>query len=105
MAENYAESNVVGMQWKRASEVRIFNPYGGQGMVSIQEEELTQLSDKIIRQYSDGLSVLFDPAGSFPEINPATGEETGGTVTHMELYVALHSLYIHLAKQRDEAAT
>jgi hypothetical protein len=104
MTGNYAESNVVGVQWKRANAVYIYNPYGGAGRVIVQEEEMTHLGDKIVTQPSDTLRIDFDPEGSFPEINPETGEVTGNTVSHMQVYVALHSLYIHLAKQRDEAA-
>jgi hypothetical protein len=46
----------------------------------------------------------FDPvAGLFPLVNPETGEPLGQTMTHAQLYVALHSLYMHLAQERDAA--
>ena len=45
--------------------------------------------------------VLGDPSASFVLRNPATGQPTGQTMRHGELYVALWSLYIGLAEARD----
>lgn len=100
---NYAQTNVAGTSWKRASSVNISNPYNGQARVVIHEEIRTEMGDRALSQFSEALETTFDPNGSFPQIDPTTGEETGVTVTHEEIYVALHSLYIHLAKKRDEA--
>jgi len=49
------------------------------------------------------LSAVFEPNGTYPEINPETGEPTGGTCSHAALYVMLHSLFIHVATTQDAA--
>jgi hypothetical protein len=36
-------------------------------------------------------------------LNPETGEATGATVTHAELYAILFSLYMQTAVERDGA--
>lgn len=36
-------------------------------------------------------------------LNPETGEPTGATVTHGELYAILYSLYMQTALERDVA--
>lgn len=101
---NYNESQVAGTQWRRASDVHIRNNYGTTPTITFTEERITKLENHIVSQQTSVLTEAFDQAKEIELINPSTGELIGISVTHMELYIMLHSLYIQLAKKRDQLA-
>lgn len=100
---NYKESAVAGTKWQRASRVVIDNPYGGTPGVLLVEQQAMQLGDEVVIKDIGNLAATFDPAAEIPLVNPETGESLGQVMTHQQLYVALHSLYIQLAAERDAA--
>ena len=102
---DYKQSDVVGTQWNRAYRVLIQNPLGGIPSVAFSEELAINLGSNTITQPSRTLVAGFSPTGEIQLINPETGDLLNSTMSHSELYVALHSLYIQLAKERDDANT
>jgi len=99
----YREEQITGYKWVRSNKVSISNQYGGVPTITFGEEEITILSDgRTTNLPLIGLSeTMSDPTQEFPLVNPITAEELGSSASYQELYVILHSLYIHLAKKRD----
>lgn len=104
---NYKETQQSGSVYTRASAVSIGN---GLEKKSIQfnEEEIfiadngDVLSKPVLSNLSEKLTQE-NMLTEFPIINPETDEDTGTTATYLSVQVALHSLYIFLAKRRDAA--
>ena len=100
---NYKETTVTGASWVRANSVTVHNPLGGTGTIRFNEERVIVLEDKSI----------FEPVGSVQERltedkrskvfalkHPETLEVVG-QATYEQVYLLLHSLYLHLAAERD----
>jgi hypothetical protein len=101
---DYRETVAEALAWRRAKGVTLDNPLTGAKTVTFTEEDVVTLNGTTFNQPVTpvgAVRVEFNPEGVFPLVNPATGDEIGQTANHIDLYVMLHSLYIHLAKQRD----
>ena len=103
MSTNYKESAIAGTSWQRACRVVVENPLNGTSTIMFVEEEAVNLGDKTITNLCSNLSCTFDPAATFPGLDPETGLPVGRDITHGEVYALLNSLYMDLAKKRDEA--
>lgn len=103
---NYKETTVTGASWVRANSVTVHNPLGGTGAIRFNEERVIVLGDRKI----------FEPIGSVQERltedkrskvfdlkHPETLEVVG-QATYEQVYLLLHSLYLHLAAERDAGA-
>ncbi|KAA0888777.1 hypothetical protein [Oryzomonas rubra] len=101
---NYKESPVTGTQWQRSCRTVVENPCGGTPSVLFVEETATQLGDKVITQLCGNITAPFDAAKTFPALDPSTGQATGASYTHQEVYNILFSLYMAEAAARDAAA-
>lgn len=104
---NYQEIATSGSMWTRSNKVTISNPYNQTPSVHFEEERVIQLDGgaaPITNPNPRFLSANFDATASFPLLDPVTGEPTGATATHQELYVMLHSLYIKTATDSDAQA-
>lgn len=104
---NYQETAESGTSWVRATSVHIHNPLGGTPSISFEEEQVLVVGDKTFRNgYGNMVNRLhktFDPSGFINLRHPVTGQLIGQTVTHEQLYVLLHSLYMEMAEARDAA--
>lgn len=89
--------------WRRAYSVNIQNPTGGSPSILFHEEDVFSMGGELITRpvISPGLLGVFDASAEIPLVNPETGDLTGQTATHQDLYVLLHSLYMQLARERD----
>jgi hypothetical protein len=99
---NYKESNVSGVSWQRCHIVTIQNQLELSKKIDFQEEQVIDINGKIYHEWVAGCSKDYDANASFPIIDPTTGLETGQTMSHQDLYLALYSLYIQTATERDE---
>jgi hypothetical protein len=104
---NYKESTVAGTAYVRSNSVVIANPVEGVRAISYYEEQVINLEggERIIRP-KGGLQEPFtteNMLSEFPLVNPETGAPVGVTMKYLDVYVALHSLYLYLAQKRDEA--
>jgi len=102
---NYQEQQIVGTRWRRCHRVEINNPYAlaTKGII-FHEAEHTLLGDGTTIEKGAGFihEPFDDPAKTFPLRNPETDEVIPGmTMTYMDVYVALYSLYRALADRRD----
>lgn len=103
MAE-YKETPLTGTRRMRSYQVLAHNPATGTKSIEFREEWLTALSDgRLINEPAGSLRKVFDdPAVEFDLLHPVTGDVIG-TMSYQTVYVALHSLYLHLATERDNA--
>jgi len=101
---NYQETQVTGTKWQRCNQVLINNPYNTTPAVAFKEETVVVLDSGVFIQSQSGLACDFDPQGVINLRDPATGALTGQTMSQQDVYVALYSMYLQLAEQRDQAA-
>ncbi len=103
MAE-YKESPITGRKRMRSYRVVASNPASGARYIQFDEEWLTELDDgRYINEPAGALRRVFDtPETQFNLVHPETGDVIG-SVTYLDVYVMLHSLYMHLAVERDNA--
>lgn len=100
---DYKESNVEGKSWQRCSQVLISNAKDAQPRVTLSEERVYVVGDKELSYPIPGIQFDFDPSIVIQLRNPNTGDLTGSTMTGAQVYVALYSLYIQKALERDAA--
>lgn len=105
---NYRQSSVAGEVWTRANRVVIENPYGSNTSPSVTfaEEKIVSIGGETIARPDGGIVEAFMPdnySEAFDLLNPETGDVVG-SMTYQQVYVALHSLYMHCAAKRDAAA-
>lgn len=99
---DYKESTNTITSWQRCYRITIENPYGAMPSVRFDEEMCTSADGKSTSNVTGCIVQNFDdPAHTFPLCDPQTGEPTGATMTHGELYAVLWSLYMALAVERD----
>lgn len=101
MAE-YKETPITGRRRMRSYRVIANNPANGARSIRFDEEWLTELNDgRLINEPAGGIARDFsEPQTEFDVLNPETGEIVGKS-TYLQVYVLLHSLYMHLAVERD----
>lgn len=103
---NYNESQITGSKWTRCNTVHINNQYGTTPTIIFGEEEVVDIGETypVIRKTSSEVHASFDAQnGVIPLRNPTTNELTGESISHIELYTILYSLYIDKALLRDNA--
>jgi len=97
----YQEQTGQGQVWQRCYSIAVDNPLGGQATITFNEEKVMSIADQVVRTPHAMCRKKFNAQMTFPIRNPQTGEPTGDTMTHLELYNILYSLYMHTAQQRD----
>lgn len=100
---DYKQAELTGTEWQRCNLLSVSNPLGGTPEIVFSEERVVSLATGAITQFTEGCRKQFSAAESFPLLDPATNAPTGQTLTHGELYVALYSLYMQTAAERDAA--
>ena len=103
---DYKASTLSGSTYTRAHHVYVGNPLDGKKTVAFHEEQVILLDGETITRETGKVDAEFttDTAGTvFAIVNPETGEPTEATATYAQVYVLLHSLYLHLALLRDGA--
>ena len=101
---NYQQTNVSGTSYIRSNQVVVNNPLQGTKAITFMEEQVVNLEGESIQRQRGGVQEPFTVENSgeeFQLINPETGDQLGATASYQELYVMMHSLYLHLAAKRD----
>lgn len=102
---DYKQAELSGTEWQRCNVVVVANPLNGIPKISFEEEKVLSMGTNTFKQNIGGCYKNFSPTGSFPVLDVQTNEPTGAVMTHNELYVALYSLYMQTAQERDLLAT
>ena len=93
--------NVSGTKWKRSNIVKITNELGQTSSIHFKEQwVIDDGTDKIIQPAGQCSDKLENPLETFNLLNPDT-QEVIGSMSYQEVYIALHSLYRHVAGKRD----
>lgn len=103
---NYQQTLLSGEAYTRASQVIVANPLSGTKAISFMEEQVVNLgSEQLIRPQGGIQEPLTaeNILSEFPLLNPEDSSELGLSMTYRDVYIALHSLYFHVARKRDEA--
>lgn len=115
---NYKEADISGKSWIRCANIVIENPHASTGLpvyATFREEVVLDLGNgdysitPYIRPVMSGpvprrtLWVSIDPATTFDLYDPVTGQKTGTTMTHAELYAIMYSAYRTEAEKSDAA--
>ncbi len=103
---NYKETTLAGTAYIRANSVNVSNGETSKA-ISFQEEKVINLDDgEVIRKQVGQVWSSFTAENAqtaFPLLNPETGQPLvdNATMTYEGVYMALYSLYLHLATERD----
>lgn len=100
---NYKESSISGNQWQRCWGVFIQNVYNKTPHISMKEEQITLVGDQTFTKDVGQIDFAFDPQANIALLDVVTGEPTGSTMSMMQVYQALWSLYMEKAVARDVA--
>jgi hypothetical protein len=103
MSNLYMASNVTGTEYRRARLVQIINELNQLPEVIFTEETITQLGERTIRGDIAKLRTNYDATKEIDLLNPMTGEPFNAKMTQEQVMVAIYSLYMSLAKDRDDA--
>ena len=99
---NYNETTTTGTMWTRCNQIIIDNPYAAlQKSCRFLEENVVHIGDNIVNSQRGFMRKVFNPNEVITIRDPVTGEPTGQTATHQELYNLLYSLYMQSALERD----
>lgn len=103
MPNNYKSTAVATESWCRANKVTVENELGQIPVISFSEEEVLVVNGKKLVLGGALLQEnMGDPSVTFDLLNPET-DEVIGSVSYMDVYVTLYSLYKKLALARDAA--
>ena len=100
---DYKETIVSGTQWQRCCAINIQNSYGRTPQITMQEERLTNVNGEMFQQGAGGINLEFNPDEVIPLLNPVDGSPIGQTMTQAQIHIALWSLYMMKAAERDAA--
>ena len=100
---NYKELSVVGTSYVRGRSMYFENPLDNAPSVLVREEQITNLADRTVQEPSGEIrKIVTDLAVQFPILDPQSNTPIPGMMmSYQDLYVALYSLYWHLAQERD----
>ena len=100
---NYREETTEGAinKWRRMSHGTVYNEPVPR--IEMHDEDRTVLPDgTTINSYVGSLTyAMTDPSVEIPLVNPETFEPTAQTMTAGQIWLAMASVYLWLARQRD----
>jgi hypothetical protein len=67
----------------------------------MSEELVTIVGDQTFTRSVGGLNIPFDPSSVIELLNPADGTPLGASMTQAQIHVAIWSLYMAKAAERD----
>lgn len=101
----YNESTVQGESWRRSFQLIGANDYGILPSISFNEEDVVLLEgNKVLKNYVGQIGTVLTAENALTEFqlrNPETEEYIDQYSTYQDVFVLIHSLYFHLAKERD----
>lgn len=109
---NYKQEVVAGSKWRRCRQIIIDNNFGTTPRLVFQEQDVVDFGggQYVFKEVHPSSAVVpypltttFDANTTIEIYNPLTGEKTGQTMTHGEVYAILYSAYMNAAISRDNA--
>lgn len=100
---NYKETTTEGTitKWNRARQIVLDNPHNSPPSVMCYETEITKYPDESVQEKNIGSLQysMTDPTVEIPLIDPETFEPTEQTMKAGEIWLAMASVYLWLARQ------
>lgn len=106
----YKQSNTAGEIWRRSPQIYCYNKYGEIPAICYDEEDIialnsgefatNHLNERLIQRLLPELANT-----TFQLRDPNTEEYIDKYATYSDVFVLLHSLYFHLAEERDKGET
>lgn len=104
MSQYYRLAEVAGQEYTRCYQVVIDNPLNAAPAAVFFEQRVIESGAGPAIVAPAGQCVLpYNPATVIALRDPATGEETGQTLTAAQVYAIVYSAYLHAALERDGA--
>lgn len=100
---DYKGASVSGSQWQRCKGITINNEWGTTPAITMHEEVVTLVGDKVFREPAGAAYPAFDPNAAIELIDMDTWEPLGVQMTQGQIHLALFSLYIATVTARDAA--
>lgn len=98
MSYKLDQTPISGESFTRCPQVIIDNRLGAMPVVTFHQERVVGTSDgQVMKMPMQPLPMTFDPAAVIPIIDPATGQDTGQTITQGEVYALVYSAYFATA--------
>lgn len=95
MSYKLDEKPIAGESYIRCPQVVIDNRLGHVPTIAFHRERVIGLADgATVVQPMSPREVTFNPAAVVAVINPETGEQTGQTITHGDLYTLIYSAFL-----------
>lgn len=86
---------ITGESYIRCPQVVIDNRLGAAPRVTFDRESVLGVEGgAVMRQPMSPRVMTFDPSVEVPVLNPETGEPTGQTITHGEIYALIYSAFV-----------
>lgn len=102
----YNESTITGESWRRSFQLFGINEYGSGPEITFNEEDVVLMeSGKLLKSFAGKVGTTFTAENATTQFqlrNPASDEYIDQYSTYQDVFVLLHSLYFHLAKERDK---
>lgn len=98
---DYKQNDIAGQKWNRFSRIVVDNPRLGAPTVTCVEQEVIAMEGSEVVRDIGNLAFPFDPAATFPLLNPETGEPVGQMGAGIQAYVLIYSYVMFEAKKRD----
>lgn len=98
---DYKETTIAGNKWTRCVKLTVDNPYQGAPGIVLSEEDVVLVGGTPVKFPSANIHVPFVPTDTVDLYDPTTLQKTGASLTHMEIYGILFSIYLDSAMKRD----
>jgi hypothetical protein len=95
MSYKLDQKPIAGESYIRCPQVIIDNRLGATPSVTFHRESVIGIEGgSVMRQPMSPREIALDPASVVQILNPETGEATGQTVTHGEIYALIYSVFV-----------
>ena len=103
MTQDYQFKEITGESWVRSYELICNNRLGTLRTATFREEQAVNVGDSTMTQALGQVTETFDEGNATEAVDlvhPDTGVVLGQT-TYEQVQLVLHSMYLHMAKKRD----
>ncbi len=98
----YNQTTNEAVSWTRCCEVYISNELEQVPTIRFNEQKVVTIGGETLKQYAQFCGHTFNPQELIQILDIETGEPTGELIPHYKLYQIIYSLYIGVAKARDQ---
>lgn len=102
---SYSKVAAEAVTFRRCVRVEISNPLGGTAVIQFYEEDVYVVDGVTVSRPVTPISVSVVPTTPIDVYDPSTGQPTGASITHSDVYAYLYSAYMASALARDNLSS